>query len=165
MLRFIGILLWAMAVTSQPSAAAKPEYSATGADIFDPHVPAERLITDAVARAKPGNKRVLLFFGANWCPWCRRLSSALTTDRAVQAQLNARFVLVYVDANTRNDRKRNAAVLERYGNPTLRFGLPVFVVLDSEGNHLTTRETASLSADTAAKVADRVLAFLKEWSG
>jgi hypothetical protein len=36
-------------------------------------------------------------------------------------------------------------------------------VLDCDGTQLTTRETASLAADTDAKVAARVLTFLNEW--
>ncbi len=78
--------------------------------------------------------------------------------------LSKRFVLVFVDANTRNDPKRNAALLERYGNPTLQFGLPVFVVLDRDGKQLATRETASLAAGTDAVEVERILAFLNEWA-
>jgi len=88
------------------------------------------------------------------------ISLALTKNEAVQARLKKAFVLVFVDANTRHDKNRNAAVLERCGNPTLRFGLPVFVVLDRDGKQLMTRETASLAADTDAKVVANVLEFL-----
>ena len=40
--------------------------------------------------------------------------------------------------------------------------MPVFVVLDREGKPLLTRETASLAADTDAKVVANVLEFLGE---
>ena len=133
-----------------------------GPDIYDPKVPAEKLVDDAVAQAKREDKRVLLLFGANWCPWCRRLHAALTKGPAVQKLLREKFVLVFIDANTRNDKNRNAAVIEKYGNP-LRYGLPVFVVLDRNGTRLTTRETESLDSDTDAKVADHVIRFLNEW--
>ena len=39
-----------------------------GTDIFDTKVSAEKLISDAVTLAKREDKKVLLFFGANWCP-------------------------------------------------------------------------------------------------
>lgn len=147
-----------------PSFGALPEYRSTGSDIFDPKAGAEVLIAKAVAQAKREDKRILLLFGANWCPWCRRLHAALTKDAAVQERLKRKFILVFVDANTRNDKNRNAAVIEKYGNPIPQYGLPVFVVLDRDGTQLTTRETASLAADTDAKVAARVLSFLNEWA-
>ena len=106
----------------------------------------------------------MLIFGANWCPWCRRLHQVFTVAPAVRARLRDDFVLVYVDANTRNDKKRNVAVQERYGNPIQKHGLPVMVVLDSDGRQLTTRETSSLSAPTDEEVARRVAAFLTEWA-
>ena len=67
-------------------------------------------------------------------------------------------MLVFVDANTRNDKNRNGALLAKYGNPTLQFGLPVFVVLDREGTYLGTRETASLMVETARALSSVALA-------
>lgn len=147
-----------------PMVAASPEYRSMGPDIFDPRTKAEDLIAQAVTRATREDKRILLLFGANWCPWCRRLQATLTTDPAVRQKLQQKFVLVYVDANTRNDKLRNATVLEKFGQPTLEHGLPVFVILDREGRQIGTRETATLAADTDAKVAARVLAFLETWA-
>jgi thiol:disulfide interchange protein len=135
-----------------------------GTDIFDAKAPAEKLVADAVAQAKREDKKVLLFFGANWCPWCRRLHAALTQNSAVQSRLRQKFVLVHLDANTRNDQQRNAAVLKKYGGPIRQYGLPVFVVLARDGIQLTTRETASFAADTDKKMAERLLSFLDEWS-
>lgn len=157
-LMFIA-LLWGV-----PVFGAKPEYTFMGADIFDPKAPGEELVAGAVRQARSADKRILVLFGANWCPWCRRLHAALTKEPAIQARLRDKFILVFADANTRNDKNRNAALLERYGNPTLQFGLPVFVILDREGKQIGTRETASLAADTDAKVAHNILTFLGEWS-
>lgn len=134
-----------------------------GPDIFDPRAKAEDLIADATSRAKREDKRVLLLFGANWCPWCR-IHHSLTTDQAVRDKLRSKFILVHVDANTRNDKNRNAAVLEQFGQPTVEHGLPVFVILDHEGRHIGTRETASLAADSDTKVAALLLAFLEAWA-
>jgi thioredoxin-related protein len=161
MKRFACLLLSLATVTAWLE--AKPEYPSMGPDIYDPKAPAEKLVTDAIRRARSDDKRVLLLFGANWCPWCRRLHRALTQEPAVQARLRQKFVLVFIDANTRNDKQRNAAVIAKYGNP-LQYGLPVFVVLDRDGTQLTTRETASLAADTEAQIASRVLVFLNEWT-
>ena len=141
---------------------AVPEYPTMGPDIFDAGAKAETLIKDATVQAARENKRVLLLFGANWCPWCRRLHQALSSDPRVSERLRQHFILVYLDANTRNDRKRNAAVIERYGNP-LQYGLPVFVVLDAKGERLATQETASLSDPTGKGTVEKILAFLGRW--
>ena len=101
-------------------------------------------------------------YSANWCPWCRRLHRALESA-TVAALLKKSFVTVYLDANTRNDKNRNAAVIERFGNP-LQYGLPVFVVLDSRGKQLATQETASLAAEADMEEAAKVAAFLSRWA-
>lgn len=133
-----------------------------GPDIFDPRAQGDELIAGALARASREHKRVLVLFGANWCPWTRRIDHALRQDAAIRQELQRSFVLVYVDANTRKDKKRNALVIERYGNP-LRFGLPVFVVLAPDGALLATRETQSLAARTDGEVAERLRRFLSAW--
>ena len=162
---FKGLLLsccWAIAVAG--AAPVQPEYPAMGQDIFDAKAPAESLITAAVQLAQHENKKVVLFFGANWCPWCRRLHAAFDRNPAVRARLAKNFVLVYVDANTRNDKHRNAATLEKYGQPVEQFGLPVLVLLNRDGGMVATRETASLAADTDHEVADRVRVLLDAWA-
>ena len=161
-MKFASILAFLLLLIT-PARGASSEYRSMGPDVFDPKIKAEELIEKAVVQATRENKRILLLFGANWCPWCRRLHAALTEDVAVQERLKRKFILLFIDANTRNDKTRNAAVIEKYGNP-LQHGLPVFVVLDRDGTQLTTRETASLAADTDAKVAARVMKFLDEWA-
>lgn len=143
--------------------AAEPEYKRMGPDIFDRQIQGELLIEKAIERAGREHKHILLFFGANWCPWCRQLHHALTEDKTIVATLRKDFVLVYIDANTRNDKKRNATVIERYGNP-LQYGLPAWVVLDQDGVQLATQETSSLSAPSDEEVARRILAVLKKWA-
>ena len=142
---------------------AAPQYPHMGSDIFDPKEDGEKLIDHALVQARQEDKRIVVLFGANWCPWCRRLHQVLTSDPALTKRLQKKFVLVYIDANTRNDKKRNAEVIEKYGNP-LRYGLPVFVVLDTDGTQLTTRESQSLAAATDGATADRIRAFLDEWT-
>lgn len=162
MLRLIFVLV-TIALIGLPL-LAEPEYRRMGADIFDRQIKGEELIQKAVAQAQQDGKRIVLFFGANWCPWCRRLHHVFTGNPAVSTTLRQSFVLVYLDANTRNDKKRNAAVMERYGNPIQKHGLPVLVVLASDGTPLTTRETSSLAAPSDEEVARRVAAFLAEWA-
>jgi len=142
---------------------AAPEYPAMGLDIFDRQTKGEVLIEQAVTRARQENKHILILFGANWCPWCRRLHKIFDEAPAAVALLRTGFVLVYIDANFRNDRNRNATVLERYGDPIKKYGLPVLVVLDQNGTQLATQETNSLAAPTNEETVKRVADFLEKW--
>ena len=151
-------ILLLLALLAGP-ASATPEYPRMGPDIFDPRVDGEELVTAALGRARETDRRVLLLFGANWCPWCRRLHAIMSADRRIRATLAARYILVHVDANTRRDQRRNAALIARYDNP-LRFGLPVFVVLDPHGKLLATQDTQSFAAPEDREVADRLHRFL-----
>ena len=160
----VGIKISALIIFSIAGLTVCPaqEYRQLGPDIFDPQAAGAGLVSHALAQAGSDHRRVLLLFGANWCPWTRRLHRALSTDAAVLQVLRGHFVLAYVDANTRKDKRRNAAVIAQYGNP-LRFGIPVFVVLEWDGAILATQETQSLAAKTDEEVADRVRGFLAKW--
>jgi len=137
-----------------------PEYPRMGPDIFDTRVDGAILISSALSESRASGKRVLLFVSANWCPWTRRLHAILHEPPALQRGLGEHYILVYLDANTRRDRRRNASVLERLGNPQKRLGIPVFVLLDREGNVVSTQETQSFAAPTDSEVAARLLRFL-----
>lgn len=152
------LLLVALAVACR----AAPEYPNMGPDIYDTKADGSAQISAALDRARTGNKRVLVMFGANWCVWCHRLHAAFENNAEIAAALKANYELVLVDLNTRNGTKRNAAVNERYGNP-MKEGLPVLVVLDATGKQLTTQDTGALEDGKAAHDPKKVLAFLKRW--
>jgi len=158
-MRLTALLL--LSLISMPLWAA-PEYPHMGADIYDTKADGGNLIDAALVRAEREDKRVLILFGANWCPWCRRLHQALSSAPTVVQKIHQEFVLVYIDANTRNDKKRHATVIKRYGNP-LRYGMPVFVLLDNDGTQLTTRESGSLSGATHEATAKLITEFLDQW--
>lgn len=143
---------------------AAPEYPARGPDIYDPQADGFALINAALPPAKTGNKHVLLDFGANWCPWCHLLHQIFTTDDSVRRKLATGYVLVMIDVNKRKGTARNAAVNDKYGNPT-REGLPVLVVLDGEGRPLVTQETGAFEEGGGVEADDpaKVLAFLEKW--
>jgi thiol:disulfide interchange protein len=152
-------LLFSFVVTLQ----AEPEYPKMGADIYDTQVDGVTQIKQALAKAKAGHKHVLLDLGANWCIWCRRLTHTFETDASVAKTLDENFVLVLIDVNHRGGKHRNDLVNARYDNPT-KEGLPVLVVLDADGVHLTTQETGALEDGQDAHDPAKVLAFLQQWA-
>ncbi len=133
-----------------------------GPDIYDVRADGSAQIAAAVGIAAAEHKRVIVVFGANWCIWCRRLHSTFENDPAVSRALGRGFVVVMVDVNTRRGVKRNADVVARYGNPT-EHGIPVLVVLDSDGRQLTTKDSGELEEGQAHSPA-KIVAFLSSWS-
>lgn len=142
--------------------AADAEYPKQGPDVYDSKADGKEQIASALAQAKAENKNVLLDFGANWCPWCHQLHHTFTTNPQVRERLARDFVVVYVDVNMRKGIKRNTDVNARYGNP-IKEGLPVLVVLDSDGKILTTQESGVLEEGDHHDP-KKVAAFLEAWS-
>lgn len=140
---------------------AVPEYPTMGPDIYDVHADGTAQIAAALARASAEHKRVIVVFGANWCIWCRRLHTTFETDATVSRILNDHFILVDVDVNRRNGVPRNADAVARYGNP-VRFGLPVLVVLDSDGKQLCTKDSGDLEEEHGHSP-QKIAEFLTLW--
>ena len=142
---------------------AAPEYPRMGPDIYDTRADGLEQIAAALPTARDGHKHVLLQLGANWCIWCRRLHQTFAGNAEVAAELQRHFVVVPIDVNHREGRKRNAAVNERYGNP-IQHGLPVLLVLDADGRLLVTQETGALEDGKDGHDPQKILAFLRRWA-
>jgi len=151
-----------VALLGAASLRADPEYPRMGPDIYDVRADGSAQVAAALTRAAAEHKRVILDFGANWCIWCRRLHSTIERDPAVSRALERDFVVVMVDVNTRNGPRRNADVNERYGNP-VRHGIPVLVVLGSDGKQLATKDTGELEEGDGHSPA-KIAAFLAAWA-
>ena len=126
--------------------------------IYDETADASQQISDALSVAKKENKRVLLQFGANWCVWCHVLHHLFETNKAVHHEIQSGYIVVLIDVN--ND--HNASTVEKYGNPT-RFGLPVIVVLDSDGKQLVTQSVVGFGENDGYNPRE-MLAFLNKWA-
>lgn len=126
--------------------------------IYDEFLDGSKQIADALKIAKAENKHVLLQFGANWCGWCHLLHNLFATNEVINKKLKSNYVFVMIDVN----KGHNKEIDTKYGNP-MRFGLPVLVVLDSDGTQLTTRSTGQLEKGKQHDP-DKVLAFLEKWS-
>lgn len=142
--------------SNEPAEGAPPEIARP----YEEGVDAQAQIDAAVARARDDGKRVLLVFGANWCPWCRRLEHTLRNDEGVASDLRDGFRVVHVDVGARGS-DVNRQVAARYGDP-LSNGLPCIVVLDREGEVAHVQETGSLESGDRHDPA-LVRAFLARW--
>jgi len=133
-------------------------------DIYDAKANAEQDIQNAINRAQRNNKRVLLIFGANWCPWCQALHRLFESNKEIHSFLADNYEVVLVDLGRRD---RNMGIDARYGSPN-KLGLPAIVVLEKDGAQLHSQETGALEfpKDHAQKGHDpaKVLHFLRGWA-
>jgi len=154
----IGLLLVA-SLLAGGCQSPRSEAVATGSgQIFDEHVNGKTLVNDALVRAKVENKRVILLFGANWCPYCRQLHGLMESEPAVRELVEKEFVVVPIDVGT-SARNRNTILIDRYGATVFTDGTPSVVVVDAAGKRLAPTGDNPWSAKNPIE-AQRVMAFL-----
>ncbi|WP_294000162.1 thioredoxin family protein [Sphaerotilus sp.] len=113
---------------------------------YDRRADAQADLGRAVDQARRENKRVLVVFGANWCPDCRELATDMANP-ALGIPIAARFVVTKVDVGHFD---RNGRTVTRMGNPVDK-GIPAVVVLDGQGQQLGTATGPQLAAVRKAR--------------
>jgi len=137
-----ALLLGAMANADSLSATGSPSAASPAAKNlpYDEAADASADVAAALKRAATEGKAVLLTFGANWCPDCRTLGTAMTTP-PLRDSISARYVVVDIDIGNWN---KNLDIVERYGNPIAK-GIPSIVVADAHGAVLYATKAGELA--------------------
>jgi uncharacterized protein YyaL (SSP411 family) len=89
-------------------------------------LPWATLSPETFARAKAERKYVVLDGSAEWCHWCHVMEATTYHDPAVRKILDAHFIAVKVDVDSRPD------VEERYGD----YGWPATVMFSPDADEL-----------------------------
>jgi thiol-disulfide isomerase/thioredoxin len=118
----------------------------------------EDQIQSALAAAKNDGNRVLLEFGADWCPDCRALDR-MFAQQPVLATLQSAYHVVQIDVGRRD---RHLDIVARYDNP-IAGGIPAVVILDEAGKVLATTKQGEL-ATARSMDSSQVLGFLRRWA-
>lgn len=126
--------------------------------IYNPSANAKQDITEAVAKAKKEGKHVLIQVGGNWCPWCIKMHKYLHSQEEINKLMRDNYVFIEVNYSKEN---KNKEVLKNLGYPQ-RFGFPVMLVLNANGDRIHTQNTGNLEKDKAYDF-DRVKSFLSNW--
>ena len=124
-------------------------------------------IDQALVKAKPEGKFVICQVGGNWCPWCLRFADFITNDTTISNVIDENFVYIHVNYNPRKSvgeekMQLAKAMLDRLNNP-VRFGFPVFVVLDEEGRVIHIQDSSFLEEGQSYNQ-EKVLRFFKNWT-
>ena len=123
-------------------------------------------IDQAIAKAKSQGKFVVCQVGGNWCPWCLRFADFIDKDSTISNVIDENFIYIHVNYNPRKSEGEEKALttkrmLERLNNP-VRFGFPVFVVLDDNGKVIHIQDSSFLEEGRGYDK-DKVLRFFKNW--
>lgn len=134
--------------------------------VYDENVNPLEQINQALATARSEGKYVICQVGGNWCPWCLRFADFITNDSTISKLVADNFVYIHVNYNPAEDDavkvQRGKAMMQRLNNPR-RFGFPVFVVLNGEGNVLHIQDSSFLEEGKSYNQ-QNVIRFFKNWT-
>jgi thiol-disulfide isomerase/thioredoxin len=126
--------------------------------VYSKNADAKSQIHEALLTAGMESKRVIIDFGANWCPDCRVLNSYFHDNGRNAQLLKLNYVLVEVDVG-RFD--KNLDIARKYGVP-IKKGIPALVVLDHTGKVLYAQKNGQFEAMRKVSPSE-VTAFLEKW--
>jgi thiol:disulfide interchange protein len=128
-------------------------------EVYDPSVDAMSEIIKAISIAKESNKHVFVKVGGNWCGWCKLYDKFSNSDEDIALIMRQEYITVLANWSPEN---RNLEAMNYLGRPQ-RFGYPVFIIIDGNGNVLHTQDTALLEEGRGYNK-NHVLRFLKVWT-
>lgn len=132
--------------------------------VYDETIDPMEQIDKALAEAKSagGERYVMCQVGGNWCPWCLRFADFISKDADITKVIDDNFIYLHVNYNPRKGSDKATALMNRLGNPQ-RFGFPVFVVLDQDGNVLHIQDSSFLEEGQSYSK-EKVLRFFNAWT-
>ena len=127
--------------------------------LYDPALDGMKQIKEATAKAKSQGKHVLIQYGGNWCSWCIKFDAFCKADTSIMRVINSSYVPVKLNYSPEN---KNEATNAYLGNP-IRFGFPVFIIVDGNGKVLHIQDSALLEEGQGYS-AKKVIGFFRYWT-
>jgi len=121
-----------------------------GADPFDQY-------QSAINQAQREGKLVLVIAGGDWCGWCKALSTFISSNADIDAELHNAFVVMKVYVGTDN---YNADFFEQL--PAAR-GAPHFWIISPERQVLSSESTAQFERGRKGYDRQEFLDFIARW--
>lgn len=85
---------------------------------------------EAVSLAKKHHRPIFLYFGAEWCHWCKKMKSETLSDAEVKAKLGKEYVVCFIDTD------QDKATARKYRVS----GIPAYMVV-SESETVVVRDS------------------------
>jgi thiol-disulfide isomerase/thioredoxin len=142
--------------TTAPPATTGPATPAPSF-LYDPTADARADIAAALTAAKADGKRVLLDFGADWCPDCHVLAAYLE-GAAGRALVEPAFHVVRIDVGFFD---HNLDVVRDYLDMR---GIPEVVVLDAKGAIVGSSAVSGSLASASGMTEKQVLDEIRAWA-
>ena len=130
-----------------------------GMKLYNPAANGEKDISDAVKKAKAENKNVFIQAGGNWCSWCLEFNRFCQADSQVDSIIKSDYVVYHLNYSPEN---KNEPIFARLGYPQ-RFGFPVFLIMDGNGNRIHTQNTSYLEQGKSYNKR-KMMEFLQQWN-
>ena len=156
------ILTIAVLVAALLTSAASAQEQAALKKVYNEEINPLEQIDQALAQAQAEGKFVICQVGGNWCPWCLRFADFITNDSTISSVVEQNFVYIHVNYHPRKATEWSSAMMQRLNNPE-RFGFPVFVVLDGQGNVLHIQDSSFLEEGKGYNQ-EKVLRFFQNWT-
>lgn len=129
--------------------------------IYHPEEDAKVKIDELVTKAQAENKNIILQIGGNWCIWCLRFDNFVQTTPELKEIVDENFLYYHLNYSKENE---NKDLMEKYGNPGQKYGFPVFVILDKDGNQIHTQDSAIFEGKGDAHYdIEKVKNFFNKW--
>lgn len=127
---------------------------------YDPDADSSALLAKAQAAALADGRHLMVVFGAEWCPDCRKLHDNLTSPE-VRDYLDDHMDYVTIDVG---DKDRNLDLADNFG-VTVANGIPVAVFFDEHGEVIGTTNEGQLEPSrylTSRQILKFVRAIVEE---
>lgn len=155
---------------SADKSATEPSATVTTAQdwpkVYDDAADPVVQIDQAIAKAKSEGKNVICQVGGNWCRWCLMFADYITNNEAISSVISENYVYTHINVRLKDPETGNnvtcTEAMAKLGNPE-RFGFPVLVVLDSDGNVLHFQDSSYLEEGEGYNE-DKVMRFFKNWT-
>ena len=145
----VSVLAAVIALTGLTRAASEA--------VYDEKTNAPKVVAAAIAEASRSGKRMVLVFGANWCPDCHALDAQMHKPE-LAAIVEKNFLVVKIDVGSMD---KNLDLAQKYGVP-LRRGIPALAVLDPQGKLIYAQDQGQF-ADARHLSFESIKAFFEQW--
>ena len=129
-------------------------------NLYNPSSDAKSDIKNIIKKAKAEHKYILLQGGGNWCTWCIEFHRFCKADKQIDSIIDANYIWYHLNYSKEN---KNEDLFKKYDYPQ-RFGFPVFIILDENGNRIHTQNSEYLEDGKSSYDKNKIISFLNNWS-